>query len=53
LKEKADVQGGSYNKEYYSLVFGKNDSLKIRDFIYKNNPELFLKRKKDKFFKYN
>jgi hypothetical protein len=53
LKEKANVQGGSYNKEYYSLVFGKNDSLKIRDFIYKNNPELFLKRKKDKFFKYN
>lgn len=51
LKEKAGVQGGSYDINSYSLKFGKKDSLKIGDFMYKNNPELFLLRKFEKFQK--
>lgn len=49
LKEEAGVEKGSYDDVYGSLKFGKNDSLKIGSFMYKNNPELFLKRKRDKF----
>ena len=49
LKEKAGVCGGSYDASSHSLKFGKKDSLKIGEFMYKNNPELFLQRKKDKF----
>lgn len=49
LKEEAGVNGGSYDKSSYSLKFGKADSIKIGSFMYQNNPELFLKRKRDKF----
>ena len=49
LKEEAGVEGGSYDAPCVSLKFGKKDSIKIGTFIYKNNPELFLERKRKKF----
>lgn len=49
LKEKAGVVGGSYNPSDLSLYFGKKDTLKIGEYIYKDNPELFLLRKRNKF----
>lgn len=49
LKDKAGVEGGSYDKSSYSLRFGKKDTNKIGNFIYKDNPELFLLRKRKKF----
>ena len=52
LKEKTGVQGGFYSPQNKTLSFGKADSLKIGQFMYKNNPELFLKRKKDKFLNF-
>lgn len=52
LKEKAKVQGGSYNPKYHTLTFGKKDSILIGEFLYKGNPELYLKRKYDKFAPY-
>lgn len=50
LKEEAGVEGGSYNASSMSLVFGKRDSLRIGDYIYKDDPELFLLRKREKFY---
>lgn len=52
LKEKAGVQGGSYDASCVSLKFGKHDSLKIYQYMYQGDPELFLLRKKDKFANY-
>lgn len=52
LKEEAGVEGGSYDPGCVSLKFGKKDSIKIGNYIYKDNPELFLKRKKEKFEKF-
>lgn len=52
LKEKCGIKGGSYDKNCMSLKFGKRDSILIGKFMYKNNPKLFLKRKKDKFQRY-
>lgn len=49
LRDKAGVEGGSYDASCVSLKFGKKDSFKIGDYIYQNDPELFLKRKRDKF----
>ena len=49
LREKANIEGGSYDPSCYTLRFGKKDSIKLGLFMYKNNPELFLQRKKDKF----
>lgn len=49
LKEEAGVEGGYYCSSNKTISFGKADSLKIGRFMFKNNPELFLKRKKDKF----
>lgn len=49
LKAEAGVQGGSYDISSKSLRFGKRDTLLIGEYIYRNNPELFLKRKRDKF----
>lgn len=49
LKEKAGVQGGSYDASSMSLRFGNKDSLKIGNYIYEDNPELFLLRKRSKF----
>ena len=49
LQEKAGVIGGSYDTSCVSLKFGKRDTLMIGAFMYQDNPELFLKRKRDKF----
>lgn len=49
LKKEAGVEGGSYDPSCYSIKFGKKDTLKIGQYIYKNDPELFLLRKKQKF----
>ena len=49
LKDKANVEGGSYDPSSMSLRFGKRDSLRIGAFMYKDDPELFLLRKKQKF----
>lgn len=49
LREHAGVVGGSYDPSSVSLRFGNKDSLRIGSFIYKDNPELFLLRKKGKF----
>ena len=49
LKEEAGVQGGSYDASSMSLRFGKKDTFKIGEYMYKNNPELFLLRKREKF----
>lgn len=50
LKEEAGVVGGSYDDSCYSLKFGKKDTLKIGEYLYKDNPELFLLRKRNKFY---
>ena len=52
LKQKTGVTGGSYYAPDSCLKFGKQDSEKIAKYMYKNNPELFLLRKKAKFEKY-
>ena len=49
LKQYAGVEGGSYDPSCVSLKFGKKDSLKIGQYMYKDNPELFLLRKRKKF----
>ena len=49
LRKEAGVEGGSYDASSKSLRFGKKDSIKIGKYIYQNNPELFLMRKKEKF----
>ena len=49
LKDKAGIEGGSYDISSKSLRFGKRDTLKLGDYIYKNNPELFVLRKRKKF----
>lgn len=49
LHKEANVEGGSYDAASDSIRFGKRDSLRIAEFMYKNNPELFLLRKQKKF----
>ena len=49
LKDKAGVEGGSYDPSSKSIRFGKRDTIRIGDYMYKNNPELFLLRKREKF----
>lgn len=49
LKEKADIKGGSYDARTGSLRFGKKDTLKLGAYMYQDNPELFLLRKRKKF----
>lgn len=51
LKEKAGIEGGSYDASSQSLRFGKRDTIRLGQYMYKNNPELFLLRKKNKFVK--
>ena len=51
LKEEAGIEGGSFDDSCSSLKFGKRDTLRLGNYIYKNSPELFLLRKKIKFFK--
>lgn len=50
LRDKAGIEGGSYDPFSKSLRFGKRDSLRLGEYMYKDNPELFLLRKKQKFF---
>lgn len=45
----ANITKGAYDASCVSLKFGKRDSLALGQFMYKDNPELYLKRKKDKF----
>ncbi len=52
LKTEAGIEGGSYDHTSYTLKFGKKDSIKLAQFIYKDNPELFLLRKREKFNKF-
>lgn len=49
LRKEAGIEGGSYDKSSMSLRFGKRDSIRLGKYMYKNNPELFLLRKKEKF----
>ena len=49
LREQAQVEGGSFDDSCMSLKFGKKDTLKIGQYMYRNSPELFLKRKREKF----
>lgn len=50
LKTEAGVQGGSHDKASKKITFGNRDSLLIGEFMYKDNPDLYLKRKRDKFY---
>jgi hypothetical protein len=50
LRIKANVKKGSYDSSSESIKFGTKDSLKIGNYIYKDNPELFLLRKRKKFY---
>lgn len=49
LRDKAGVIGGSFDDSCASLKFGKRDTLKLGQFMYQNDPELFLERKRKKF----
>lgn len=49
LKEKAGIQKGSFDEKSNFLKFGKRDTILLGNYIYKNDPELFLLRKKQKF----
>ena len=49
LRDEAGVEGGSIDYKNYKLTFGKKDSIKLGNYMYKDNPELFLLRKKEKF----
>jgi hypothetical protein len=51
LKKEAGIVGGSFDDSCCSLKFGKKDTLRLGEYMYKNNPELFLLRKRQKFFK--
>lgn len=50
LKEEAEIEGGCYQEDGMKLSFGKRDSLRLGSYIYQNSPELFLKRKREKFY---
>lgn len=49
LKNEADIVGGSYDISSCSLRFGNKDTIRLGQYMYKNNPELFLLRKRQKF----
>lgn len=51
LRKEAGIEGGSFDDSCSSLKFGKRDTIRLGNYIYKNDPELFLLRKKQKFFK--
>lgn len=50
LKEEAGIEGGSFDNSSYSLRFGKKDTIRLGNYIYKDNPEIFLLRKREKFY---
>ena len=49
LREKAGIEGGSYDPSSYTIKFGKKDTIRLGQYMYGNNPELFLLRKRSKF----
>lgn len=49
LKKEANIERGSIDLKKGKLFFGTKDSIKLGEYIYKNNPELFLLRKRQKF----
>ena len=49
LQNEAGIEGGSYDASSQSLRFGKRDTIRLGQYMYKNNPELFLQRKRIKF----
>jgi hypothetical protein len=50
LKTEAMVEGGAYDEVRHELKFGHRDSMKIGDYMYKSSPEMFLLRKRNKFY---
>lgn len=50
LKKEAGVIGGSFDDSCCSLKFGKKDTFKIGEYMYANNSDFYLKRKKEKFY---
>lgn len=51
IKRETGIAGGSLSG--YSLSFGKRDSILLGNYMYADNPELYLKRKRDKFQKFD
>lgn len=51
IKKETRITGGSLSG--YSLSFGKRDSILLGNYMYADNPELYLKRKRDKFQKFD
>lgn len=51
IKKETGITGGSLSG--YSLSFGKRDSILLGNYMYADNPELYLKRKRDKFQKFD
>lgn len=49
LKKEANIERGSIDLKKGKLFFGTKDSIKLGEYMYKNNPELFLLRKRQKF----
>lgn len=49
LQREAGVETGTYDAVECALHFGKKDTLKIGKYMYKNNSDLFLLRKQEKF----
>lgn len=58
LREKAGIIGGSISfcnktQTCYHLTFGTKDSAKLGKYMYSNNPQFYLLRKKQKFDKFS
>lgn len=51
IKKETRITGGSLSG--YSLSFGKRDSILLGNYMYADNPEFYLKRKRDKFQKFD
>ena len=49
FRKEIGVQNGSLDFDKNFIKFGKKDTIKIGEYMYKNNPELFLLRKRQKF----
>ena len=50
LKREAGVEGGSYDSSAQSIHFGTKDTMRLGQYMYRNDPELFLLRKRMKFY---
>lgn len=49
LRIHAGICGGSYDRSSMSYRFGNRDSVLLGQYMYKDSPELFLLRKRNKF----